>query len=118
MKKQITEPVTVTLDKARNLLFDFNAKVAFEEATGLSGLEPKTFNPSHKVIRGMLWAALLHEDSNLTLSDAGKILDGLTRKKFTDLQKKLFEAWVASMPEREETEATVAAENPTHPQPN
>lgn len=117
MKKQVSEPVAITLDKPRNLLLDFNAKVAFEEATGLSGLEPKTFNPSHKVMRGMLWAALLHESPDITPAEVGKILGDLSRKKFQAVWGKLLEAWTASMPEVEEG-ATVAAENPIHPQPN
>jgi hypothetical protein len=119
MKNTVSEPIAITLDKPRLLLLDFNAKVAFEDATGLNGLEPKTFNPSHKVVRGMLWAALLHESPKLELAEVGLILSGLGRKRFHEVWEKLLQAWVASMPANDETEAgTEASANPTPQQLN
>lgn len=71
--------VTIELDRLRHLCFDWNAVCEFEEVTQRSifdqelweGLEKK---PVGKIVRAMLWAALLEEDPSLTLKDAGKLL--------------------------------------------
>ena len=109
MNTAIAPKVEITLDRPRRLLFDFNAKVAFEEATGASTFDPKTFNLSSKVIRALLWAGLLHENPMLTLQEAGAMI---TRQNEREVSKKVFEAWRLSLPELKEEAGTEAAANP------
>jgi hypothetical protein len=92
--------IPVTLDRERHLLFDLNANIAFQEATGMSLIEamadisreqqnaerenraPKM--PSLAVIRALLWAGLMAEtldekgretDDTLSLHQVGAMLD-------------------------------------------
>jgi hypothetical protein len=68
--------VTVVIDKPRRLRFDFNAFASYEEVTGKSILA-EGFQEGLNSVRGLralLWAALLHEDPNLTLTDVGAML--------------------------------------------
>lgn len=64
-----TPLVPVDLDKRRHLRVDLNAMCKIEEATGLafSDIDPNKISS----MRLFLWAALLHEDSALTVDEVG-----------------------------------------------
>lgn len=73
------KPIEITLDRPRTLVFDFNAMVAIEEATGEAILAPGFWDrfqekPKAKILRGLLWACLLKDDPGLTLDQAGQMI--------------------------------------------
>lgn len=105
--------VSIQLDKPRVLRFGLNAMAEFEDVMDLSlpyllsqvqevakddpAKAAKVFGFKH--IRAMLWAALLHEDSGLTLNQAGDLV-GHARgsgmfEKVTYVQGKVMEAFAA-----------------------
>jgi hypothetical protein len=61
----------------RRLVFDFNAQAAFEEVTGVSfnDLFDKKgrLKISPRLIRGILWASLLHFDEKVKFDEFGRI---------------------------------------------
>jgi hypothetical protein len=61
--------------RQRSLVIDFNAQAAFEEATGLSIFDKKvlTARPSPRVVRAMVWAALLHDDEQVRFDEFGRM---------------------------------------------
>jgi hypothetical protein len=67
---------TVTLDRERTLKFDVNALVAAEEKTGRNWFD--LAGSSRKLrftdVRALLWAGCLHEDPDLTVEDAGRLI--------------------------------------------
>jgi DNA-binding phage protein len=68
-------PVSITLDKERHLLYDFNALASLEDAgyTITEAME-QIGKGSAKAIRAFLWAGLLHEEPSLTLEAVGKMI--------------------------------------------
>lgn len=82
--------ISITLDRERRLLFDFNALIELGEATGENMLEPQAWDkllgikrdkgkvvdlkPSPKNLRAILWAALLADDPELTEKQVGAML--------------------------------------------
>jgi hypothetical protein len=75
--------ISIRLDRVRVLKYDFNAFAEFEDRTGKT--VPATFstitakNPNEtfgfSMIRSFLWAGLIHEDPELTMQGAGKLID-------------------------------------------
>jgi len=89
--------VKITLDKERTLRFDFNAYCAFEEKTGQSALSADIWlKPNATTTRALLWAALLHEDPSLKLTDVGAMVH---IGNFKEVSDKIQEATIASSPE-------------------
>lgn len=107
MPKQISS-LKVMLDRERILLLDLNAMVAFEDKTGKSMINSRTWDNdlTARDIRALLWACLIHEDENLTLEEVGKMIRSDNMDVITQA---LFEAWGMAMPEKEEGKT---AENP------
>lgn len=66
--------VLIELDRPRNIRLTTNALVKVEEVLGKPLSEIGTAI-GLKEIRALLWAGLLHEDSRLTLDDAGNLID-------------------------------------------
>lgn len=66
--------VSVKLDKQRKFKYTFNALCELEEALGRGFSEMKD-NFKMKDLRSIVWAGLLHESPELTLEDAGKLID-------------------------------------------
>lgn len=94
------KPIPITLDKPRNLLYDFNAFIELEEQYGdikiaLEGVEDLKLKP----IRDMIWAGLIHEDENLTRKQVGRMLN-LTNMQ--EIASKIMEALGVSLPEPED----------------
>lgn len=89
--------IPIELDRERRLCFDFNALAAYEEATGTSVLAEGLQDGlrTARGIRALLWAALLHEDPDLTLSDVGAMLN---IGNMADLTARLQAALVSALP--------------------
>jgi len=68
--------IPIELDRPRRLCFDFNAFAAYEEATGKNVLAGGLHEDLQSVrgLRALLWAALLHEDPDLTQQQVGAML--------------------------------------------
>ena len=68
---KIRPAVKIILDRERHLTLDLNAMVLFEEKTGLSlfGLDTGKLRASE--LRALIWACLVHEDTNLTIEQVG-----------------------------------------------
>jgi len=98
-----TRPVLpVMLDRERHLVIDFNALASFEEVTGKNALAVDLWTAlSARDLRALLWAALIHEDRNLTLEDVGAMLDPANSP---DIINALSDAYVAAMPKPKEGE--------------
>lgn len=66
----------VSNDKNYQLRFNINAICAFESQAGISitELEGKV---SLSLMRNLFWAGLLHENPDLTVNEAGEIMDGV-----------------------------------------
>lgn len=116
MPKHPIFPLTpLELDRPRHLLFNNAAKIAFEEATGLSALDPVALfgkKWSQRTLNGLLWAGLRHEDPELTLEQVGELLDE-HRDRLREIVKAISDAWVASLPAKKEAPADATA-NPPH----
>lgn len=82
--------IKVELDKERELRFDMNAQVAFEEATGENTLDGAFWiKPmTAKNTRALVWACLVHEDESLTIKQVGAMLNHQNAKKIGLLLRK------------------------------
>lgn len=70
--------VTITLDRERVMILDFNAMVLIEEQTGKSTMDPAfwaSFPATAKDLVVFLWAALKQDDPDLTLEQAGALIN-------------------------------------------
>lgn len=93
---KINPCVPIELDKPRNLLLNLNAMAAFEEATGKNMLKAMG-NLSASDFRALLWACLKQEDKELTLEQAGELID-IGNMEY--LVNKLSEAWAVAVPDK------------------
>ena len=87
MKKYIS----IQADKARNLRYNFNALIKLEEA----GIDITTLeqNISFKNINTLVWAGLIHEDKELTIEQAGDVIDeAMEHEGLKGLMEKVGEA--------------------------
>lgn len=66
---------TIMLDRERTLRYDFNALIEIEEKVGISPDELMGRKLSMKEIRTLLWAGLVHEDTELTEVEVGAMID-------------------------------------------
>jgi hypothetical protein len=67
--------VSIQLDKARNLRFTTNALAELEDMLGHPVTKMDQDNVGIKTLRAMLWAALLDESPDLTIQEAGCLMD-------------------------------------------
>lgn len=68
--------VSIVLDKERDLCYKFNSFVQLEDELGKPLAELGNSNGvKMSDLRAMLWAGLIHEDNNLTVEDAGDLID-------------------------------------------
>ena len=76
--------VPIKLDKRRKLRLDFNTLADLEENHGIDVM--KTFTSLEKMpfssIRRLIWAGLLHELPELTVNEAGELIE-----KYSTLEK-------------------------------
>jgi len=98
----IQRTVKIQLDRIRKLKLDMNGMAAFEETTGLSCLDRTTWEKMNvRTMRVMLWAALLLEEPEITLTDVGKLV---TLDNIEYVADKLREAWDKATPDKGESE--------------
>lgn len=92
--------IPIELDRPRRLRFDFNALASYEEATGTSvlgdGLEKSLGSATN--IRALLWAALLHEEPELTQQQVGAMMH---LGNVNELSEKLRDAIAQAVPDSE-----------------
>lgn len=70
-----SKPITITLDKERNLIFDMNAFIELEDKFGtIDAMVKELSQPKLKSMRTILWAGLVHEDEGLTEKQVGAML--------------------------------------------
>jgi hypothetical protein len=116
MPSTINPTVTVQLDRERHLCFGAAAHIEFQERFGksllsyfrvlsekFSALAPSNGTPASEEIpfkefRDILWAALIHEDPDLTLHDVANMFDLHTMNA---LVPAVMDAFVLSMPKPE-----------------
>lgn len=71
--------VMANLDRPRRLRYTMNALVNLEELLGRPFFDVlQDFGAGHlglRELRGILWAGLIHEDPDLTVEQAGALLD-------------------------------------------
>lgn len=67
--------VNINLDRPRKLRFDTNALAELEDALGQPVTAFDQGNVGIKTLRAMIWAGLLHELPDLTVREAGKLMD-------------------------------------------
>ncbi len=101
---KVVPPVEILLDRPRTMVMDFAAMEAFESVTGLSAWSREAWDGNPKNIVTLIWAALLHEESDLAL-DAVKRWPCMTLANFAYLQDRLGDLWGATMPEADPSEA-------------
>ena len=85
-------------DKTYHLVFDFNACAQVQAATGVNVFAPQAdaFDPIK--FRAMLWASLLHDQPDMLIQDAGKLI---TPKTLPAIAEAVSKAWAESMAEPE-----------------
>lgn len=95
----MSRSVGITLDKERSLRYNINALADLEEITGLNiGEIALSGGMSIRIMRALLWAGLRHESKDLTLREAGNLLQKFMDNKgdFNELGEKILEAMKAS----------------------
>jgi hypothetical protein len=91
--------VDIQLDKARRLCFDFNAICELEDVMGKPVTQLQENNVGFKEIRALLWAGLLHEDRDLTIEEAGALIDEAESVQY--VTEKVVEAFTLGLGLRE-----------------
>jgi len=106
----IPKKVAIELDKKRHLVYDLNALSALEETYGaVDQAFAEVEKGSAKAIRALLWAGLISEDPELTLTKAGMLvgLSGLTI-----VSNKILEAIEAALPDPNQTAPSQVTDQP------
>lgn len=88
--------VPIELDKKRTLRLDLNALAAYEEATGQSVTEIGVTINSVRGLRAMLWGMLLTDEPELTLVEAGALVDP---RNIEMVKEKISAALAAGVPQ-------------------
>jgi hypothetical protein len=98
MVDKLSPNVTITLDRERHLRLGLRAMRAFEQETGKSirSINAATMTDTQRVV--LLWAALLHDDKELTLDQAITLFDDHL-EDLGQLADKVVEMQKASAPE-------------------
>lgn len=95
--------------KSRELRFDFNALVQFEEDTGLNVLDGAVWNNMTATsLRALLRAALLHKEPELTLAEVGGWLELTDTAKIGEVLAAVFSS---AMPEPSDDPEDKAGKN-------
>jgi hypothetical protein len=106
-KRPTVEFIPIELGgKDRNLLIDFNALSLIEEKTGLNTLSQEMWNSLNATnLKIFLWACLVHEDEELSLSDVGRMIH---IGNMNYINEKLTEAYKMIQPDEEDSGGKVA----------
>jgi len=114
---RVTPPVPIVLDRERHMRLDFAGMVAFEEETGLLPWDGKVWSgeASPRVVSALIWAALIHEDPDLMLSDVRR-MPGMELGNFGYLIDRLADLWGETMPEADASAGEQAGDADPNPQ--
>jgi hypothetical protein len=94
------KPVSINLDKERNLVFDLNAFAELEDVYGeIDDALSAIGRGSIKAVRAVLYAGLVHEDESLTVKSVGKLV---TLKNLQEVSIALTDAIKQAMPQGNE----------------
>jgi len=99
---KISRLVPLVLDRERHLRLDFNAVCEVERVTGSNIYAPgfwRSFGPIKT--RGVLYAALVHEDNNLTLEKVGELIEQ-NMDKFGAICDAIRDAYSEALPKAKE----------------
>lgn len=90
--------VEIELDKKRRLKFNMNALTELEDVLGMpiTGLSDQKVGM--KELRAMLWAGLLHDDPDLSLREAGDLIE---LENLQEISEKVTEAMTIAFPKNE-----------------
>lgn len=100
--------VLIKLDRPRQLRMDTNALVLVEDLLDRPVTKLDT-NMGFRELRVILWAGLRHEDKNLSLEDAGDLID---EGGFTYVSDKITEAMTLSFGNKNKEQEAVVATDP------
>jgi hypothetical protein len=78
----------------RHLVFDFNAIVQAEKASGLNLLKAMFSDMTAEHLRGLLWAAMLRETPTITIDEVGSMITFLN---MGEIHAAIVAAWMASV---------------------
>lgn len=85
-ESKVKQYVGITLDRERTFHYDLNALADLEAELGRSAIE--VFTPGAKIgfreLRALLWAGLRHEDPELSVTAAGKLIGEAVGKSFLE----------------------------------
>lgn len=98
--KSVLPQVKLVVDNVEySLVYDFNAMATAEQVTGLNLLQCLSFqNINATKLRGLLYAALLRLQPDMTLEDAGNLLGSADSQ---DVTNAIVQAYLGSQPEPE-----------------
>ncbi len=95
--------VELTLQgKTYHLAYDFNAICQANNATGINLLDSILGDITAISLRGLLWAALLPDNPEMTIEEAGKLI---MLRDIKAVREAVVTAWFASLPEVKPGEA-------------
>jgi hypothetical protein len=113
---QQLDSVSLVLNGTKyNLVYDFNALVALEQATGRNLLDGSAWDLTKfngNDVRSFFWAGLLADHPEITIIDAGKLLD---MKTIGPVFEAIGKAWGISLPKK--PAAPAVQEDSTSPPP-
>jgi hypothetical protein len=116
-KPKVINPVPIVLDRDRTLVMNFKAMKLFHRMTGLSPWAREVWSdPAPEILSALLYAALSHEDSQLTLEMVEE-MPGLEMGNIAYLSDRLGELWGETMPEADQETARENGTAPNLPQP-
>ena len=88
--------VDVELDRPRRLKYNMNALAELEDVLGKPMTQFSAENVGIKELRALVWAGLLHESPDLTLREAGDLID---LDHLEEIVKKVSEALALAFPQ-------------------
>ncbi len=106
---KVNPQIPIELDKPRTLWLNFNAMRLFEKETGKKFVNSLS-DPSIDDLTVILWAALKHEDPDVTVDQLGEAL-GLGDIEY--VMGKIMEAWEAATPDKKKQGKKVSLPNGT-----
>ncbi len=106
-------------DRAYRVRYSWNAAATYEDAAGMplsdALLDIAREKLSARSLRAMLWAGLQEHHADVTLKDAGRLIDGMGRK---EAQRVMGVALRYFFPELDPDEAETAEADPPTPAPS
>lgn len=106
------QKVELSSNPKRTLCITLNALCRAEEVTGTSFLAGEIAFQNLRSMRAILWAGLLHESPDLTLLDAGNIIDEVGMEHAFNC---VAEAMIGAMPQGEDEQEGSETSDPPSP---